>query len=156
MLATRGQGQALTPSLRTFFEPRLGYDLSQVRVHTDHGAAELSGELRAKAFTVGQDIYFGRGQFRTYPEGLLAHELVHTLQSREGAGLLRRQPDDLPEPPMPADKPPVVPQTPCPTSVALGSVTHRNHGDLPQESSRRSSGTLLVQLQGDHERRSRA
>jgi hypothetical protein len=133
LLATRGHGQALAPSLRNFFEPRLGYDLSQVRVHTDHGAAELSDELRAKAFTVGQDIYFGRGQFRTYPEGLLAHELVHTLQSREGAGLLRRQPDDLPEPPMPADKPPVVPQTPCPTSVALGSVTHRNHGDLPQE-----------------------
>ncbi len=133
LLSTRGQGQELAPSLRNFFEPRLGYDLAQVRVHADQGAAELSRELRAKAFTVGQDIYFGPGHFRNHPEGLLAHELVHTLQTREGAGLLRRQPDDAPQPPMPADNPPAAPPTPCPTSVALGTVTHRNHGDQSQE-----------------------
>jgi hypothetical protein len=131
--STRGGGAALAPSLRSFFEPRLGYDLSQVRVHTNHHAAELSRELRAKAFTIGQDIYFGRAQFRNHPEGLLAHELVHTLQARESASLLHRQPDDAPEPPIPADNPPAASPTPCPTSVSLGTVTHRNHGDLSQE-----------------------
>src|SRR5262249_52945875 len=129
--STRGRVQAMAPSLRRFFEPRLGHDLSRVRIHTDDRAAELSRDFRAKAFTVGQDIYFARGRFRSTPDSLLAHELVHTVQSREGAAPVQRQPDDAPEPPIPLDKP--AGTTPCPTSVSLGTVTHTNHGDLSAE-----------------------
>src|SRR5438093_548098 len=35
----RSPGQALEPSVRCDLEPRLGYDLSDTRVHTDEAAA---------------------------------------------------------------------------------------------------------------------
>ncbi|WP_374586864.1 eCIS core domain-containing protein [Ideonella dechloratans] len=90
----RGQGQPMPAGERRFFEPRLGADLSQVRLHTDTPAARLAGSLSARAFAVGQDLVFGAGQYRPgTPEGrhLLAHELTHVLQQGHGAGeTLRR------------------------------------------------------------------
>jgi uncharacterized protein DUF4157 len=41
-------------------EPRLGQDFSQVRVHATSRAAESAQAIGAKAYTVGQDIVFGR------------------------------------------------------------------------------------------------
>jgi hypothetical protein len=64
-------------------EQRFGLDFSAVRIHADRPAAELSGQLQARAFTAGNHIYFNRGQYRPdQPEGrrLLAHELAHTAQ----------------------------------------------------------------------------
>jgi hypothetical protein len=142
--STRGRGEPLTSPLRRFFEPRLGHDLSRVRIYADDTAAELSRDLHAKAFTIAGDIYFAQGQFQTRPGRLLAHELVHTLQQnglssggvelaagQERATLLRRQPIDAPETPATAEPQPS-PPTPCPTSVMVGAVTHRNHGDQSQ------------------------
>lgn len=79
----RGGGQPLDPLTRTFIEPRLGYDFSQVRVHTDSRAAETAQALNARAFTVGRDIVFSAGQY--VPEAsagkrLLVHELTHVMQ----------------------------------------------------------------------------
>jgi hypothetical protein len=71
--------------VRAFFEPRLGYDLSQVRIHTDGQAAESARSLQAKALTVGQDVLFAAGEYAPESEDgqrLLAHELAHTLQWR--------------------------------------------------------------------------
>jgi hypothetical protein len=79
----QGGGSALSESTRNFFEPRLGQDLSDVRVHTDGRAAASARSLNAKAFTTGRDIVFGAGEFAPETdEGrtLLAHELVHTIQ----------------------------------------------------------------------------
>ncbi|MDY0042646.1 MAG: DUF4157 domain-containing protein, partial [Desulforhabdus sp.] len=59
----KGQGQPLPLSLREFFEPRLGYEFSQVRIHSDARAAEDAKTLHAKAFTAGGDLVFGEGQY---------------------------------------------------------------------------------------------
>ena len=61
-------------------------DFSHVRLHPD--AAEVTAPLQARAVTRGQDIYFHPGQFQPgTPKGeaLIAHELAHTLQTRNSA-----------------------------------------------------------------------
>jgi hypothetical protein len=81
--AIRGGGQPLPKSERAFFEPRFGQDFSQVRVHTDARAADAARAVNAQAFTLGQDIVFGVGQYEpvtTKGKFLLAHELTHVLQ----------------------------------------------------------------------------
>lgn len=86
----RSSGEPLDPSVRAFMEPRFGHDFSRVRVHTDARAVESARALRARAYTVGQHIAFGAGEYRPHlMEGrrLLAHELTHTLQQRAGTRL---------------------------------------------------------------------
>ncbi len=85
--ALRGGGQPLSESVRTFFEPRFGYDFSQVRIHTDAGADESARAVNARAFTVGRDVVFGAGQYApgtATGQRLLAHELAHTIQQTGG------------------------------------------------------------------------
>lgn len=80
-------GAALSGSLRGFFEPRMGSDLGDVRVHTDSAAAQSAQALNARAYTVGNDLHFGAGQYQpdTQPgRHLIAHELTHVLQQRQG------------------------------------------------------------------------
>ncbi len=87
--ALRGDGQSLTQLQRAFFEPRFGYDFSQVWVHTDDQAAESARVVNARAYTVGRDVVFGAGQYTPgTSEGrrLLAHELTHVVQQRRGGG----------------------------------------------------------------------
>ncbi|GAA5167633.1 DUF4157 domain-containing protein [Viridibacterium curvum] len=97
----RGGGSPLPPSVRRFMEPRFDADFSGVRVHTGEQAAGMSQDLSAKAFTVGQDIFFGAGQFKPdTAEGkeLLAHELTHTVQqggAKQGAGAQRSVDDSV-------------------------------------------------------------
>jgi hypothetical protein len=83
----QGGGQAIPEGERAFFETRMGYDFSKVRVHTDSNAVQTSRALSARAFTTGNDIAFGAG---TYQPGtnagrrLLAHELTHVVQQTGG------------------------------------------------------------------------
>jgi len=82
----------------------LSRDWSGVRLHTGETAARLSRELQARAFTVGDDIVFGAGQFQPETEAgkrLLAHELTHVAQQRVSGHRLQRAPDDEPESPNP-------------------------------------------------------
>lgn len=84
----RGSGEPLSPSLRSFFEPRFRQDFSQVRVHTDPSAAELATGINSRAFTVGQDVVFAPGEYATSsPEGhkLIAHELTHVVQQQRAS-----------------------------------------------------------------------
>jgi hypothetical protein len=93
-----GGGQPLSGSLRTFMEPRFGADFSGVRVHADTRAHSLARSVEARAFTVGNNIVFGAGQYAPETESgrrLLAHELTHTLQ-QSSAGL-RVARDPLPQ-----------------------------------------------------------
>lgn len=79
----RGQGEALPPALRTSMEGSFGADFSSVRVHADSSADALNRSMQARAFTVGSDIFFSRGQYQpgtASGQSLLAHELTHTLQ----------------------------------------------------------------------------
>lgn len=64
-------------------EPRFGHDFSQVRVHTDAKAAESARAVNALAYTIGQDVFFGLGEYMPSEitgQRLLAHELTHVLQ----------------------------------------------------------------------------
>jgi outer membrane protein OmpA-like peptidoglycan-associated protein len=91
-------GGELSPGERGFFEPRLGVGLGDVRLHRDDRAAELAGALRARAFTRGNEIFFGKGQYAPgTPDGkrLLAHELTHVADGKRGradAGVIHREP----------------------------------------------------------------
>jgi hypothetical protein len=99
---SRGGGRPLAESARRFFEPRLGSDLSGVRVHTDAGAGDTANSLSAAAFTVGSDIYFAPGRFEPDTESgrrLLAHELVHTVQQRNAVQRQLRVEDPFGRPP---------------------------------------------------------
>lgn len=89
----RGGGQFLPDSARTFSEPRFGRDFSQVRVHTDAQAAQSAQAVNALAFTVGQDIVFGTGQYAPATVAgnkLLAHELTHVVQQGSQGLMLQR------------------------------------------------------------------
>ncbi len=81
--SSKGGGQQLDDSIKSEMEEKMNTDLSDVRVHTDSNANQMSEDINAKAFTHDQDIYFKEGNFDTHSsEGkeLLAHELVHTRQ----------------------------------------------------------------------------
>ena len=101
-----GAGAPLPASERRFFEPRLGRDLSAVRVHPDAPGATAIG---ARAFAIARDVAFAPGEWRPGTvEGrrLLAHELVHVLQ--QGAGgeaVVRRQTPERDAPPLPVPLP---------------------------------------------------
>ena len=48
-------------------ESALGADLSGVRIHRDPDAAHAANDINARAFTIGQDIYFGARQYDPAP-----------------------------------------------------------------------------------------
>jgi hypothetical protein len=64
----------------------LKLDFSQVRVHSDDKASESARAVNALAYTAGQDIVFGAGQYSpgtAAGKQLLAHELTHVAQSSD-------------------------------------------------------------------------
>lgn len=70
--------QDLTPSaVKESMGRRLGADFSGVRFHVDPANAARVDAMKARAYTAGNDIYFGRQGFE--PD-IAAHELVHTVQ----------------------------------------------------------------------------
>lgn len=78
-----GSGRSMSGSVINFFEPRFGYDFSNVKIHTDANADTVNRKLNSRAFTVGNEIYFRRGEYNPGSfEGkrLLAHELTHVVQ----------------------------------------------------------------------------
>jgi hypothetical protein len=83
--ATQGGGQPLDHSVASSLSPTMGTSLDGVRVHTGEGAAALARAVTARAFTVGNDIYFARGEYRPGTSAgnqLIAHEVAHTIQQR--------------------------------------------------------------------------
>jgi hypothetical protein len=85
--ALRGGGQALDTEVRAQMESAFGADLGEVRVHTSAEAGSLAGELGARAFTTGKDIFFGESAHEPRSEAgrrLLAHELTHVVQQSHG------------------------------------------------------------------------
>ncbi len=83
---SKESGQALGKSERAFFEPRFNHDFSYVRIHKDTQAAQTAQDFKARAFTLGRDIFFDSGQFAPSTmagKRLLAHELTHTIQQKK-------------------------------------------------------------------------
>lgn len=75
-------GAPLAPTLRAFFESRMGRDLSAVRIHAGQEAEGATDHFDAHAFTLGHHVWLGRGQ-QPAPNFLLAHELAHVVQQRQ-------------------------------------------------------------------------
>ena len=99
-----GKGSPLSQETKSFFEPRLGHDLSDVRVHTNSGAAQSAENIGALAYTSGKNIVFNQGQYAPGSDDgkkLLAHELTHVVQqdnntpSNLGNNVIQRQQDDF-------------------------------------------------------------
>ena len=88
-----GAGTSLDSDTRAFFEPRLGRDLGQVRVHADARADAAVRSIDARAFTLGRDVAFAAGEYEpgsARGRELLAHELVHVVQQGSGAARIQR------------------------------------------------------------------
>ena len=91
----QGGGAPLAQDSRTKLETHLGADLSAVRVHTGGESADSAKGFGARAFTVGNDVHFGKGEFQPgTKEGdkLLAHELTHVVQGAKSG--VQRKADD--------------------------------------------------------------
>ncbi|MFO7847587.1 MAG: DUF4157 domain-containing protein [Balneolaceae bacterium] len=79
----QGTGQSLPAETQEEMGNKMGTDFSRLSIHTGPDASQLSDNLGARAFTVGNDIYFNRGEYKpgtTEGRRLIAHELVHTVQ----------------------------------------------------------------------------
>jgi outer membrane protein OmpA-like peptidoglycan-associated protein len=94
----RFPGRPLDPAALAFMEPRFGFDFSRVRVHTDAKAAESARAVEARAYTVGEQVVFGGGEYAPSSvkgRGLLAHELTHVVQHVRSNGPTALHPEGL-------------------------------------------------------------
>ena len=83
--STQGKGQSLQHDLAATLSHSYGAALDNVNVHTGDYADQLAKSVDARAFTVGNDIYFAKGEYNpTSPSGreLLAHETAHVVQNQ--------------------------------------------------------------------------
>ncbi len=107
--AARHGGTPLPGEVRSYFEPRFGHDFSEVRVHVGPDPAAGAQAVQARAYTIGNEIVFGAGEFApATSEGkrLLAHELAHTVQQAGTVGQRKIQREELdvtPDSGMPPD-----------------------------------------------------
>jgi hypothetical protein len=115
--ALASPGQPFEPALRQEMEQRFGHDFSRVRVHIGTAAEQSARDVNARAYTVGDNLVFGAGEFKPdtrQGRRLLTHELTHVVQqSGAEANVVRRsngidddeptrvwrpRPDTVPEP----------------------------------------------------------
>jgi len=92
--ALRSPGQPLDGATHAFMAGRFGSDFSRVRVHSDPLAARSASALSARAYTVGNHVVFGTGEWAPGTRSgqrLLAHELVHVMQQQRSAVAVQRQ-----------------------------------------------------------------
>jgi hypothetical protein len=85
--SSSGQSQSLPQSLQHQFETQFGQDFSDVRVHQDSQATVAARAVGATAFATGNDIFFAPGNYQPHTEAgnqLIAHELSHVVQQRQG------------------------------------------------------------------------
>ena len=83
----RTPGQPLDAVTSARMGERFGHDFSGVRVHTDAHAAQSARAVNALAYTIGEHIVFGDGQFAPGSAAgrrLAAHELAHVVQQSGG------------------------------------------------------------------------
>jgi hypothetical protein len=85
----RSAGVPLPESVRATMETALDSSFATVRIHQDEQAQALG----ARALARGEDLFFAPGEYDpTSPRGkeLLAHELTHVVQQREGRASVAR------------------------------------------------------------------
>src|SRR6202034_1604830 len=68
---------------RNQMQSRFQFDFSRVRIHHAEEASRAATALSARAFTLGNDIAFGREEYSPHnpnAQRLLPHELAHVVQ----------------------------------------------------------------------------
>ena len=89
----RSSGQSLDAGTRNLMERSFGHDFGGVQVHNDARAADSARSVNALAYTTGNHVVFGSGQYAPATRGgqkLIAHELTHVLQQQKSGGILQR------------------------------------------------------------------
>ncbi|MFN0276794.1 MAG: DUF4157 domain-containing protein, partial [Chitinophagales bacterium] len=79
-------GSSLSPETNQFFSQKIGYDFSNVKIHTDNVAAKSAQSINALAYTTGNNIVFNQNQYQPNTDAgkkLLAHELTHVVQQND-------------------------------------------------------------------------
>ncbi|MCI0392743.1 MAG: DUF4157 domain-containing protein [Acidobacteria bacterium] len=95
-----GAGQSLDSGVESRMESAFGESFSGVQVHADANATELSDNLNARAFTVGEHVAFGAGEYQPgtmIGDALIAHELAHVKQQRGGGASVESKQDGAAE-----------------------------------------------------------
>lgn len=84
--STAGAGTPLAAGVRSRMEDAFGRDFSSVRVHRGPEASATARALGARAYTIGEDVVVGGAGEASSPaaQRVLAHELAHVVQQREG------------------------------------------------------------------------
>ena len=81
--AINSASKPLAEDTRSFMENRMGYDFSNVKIHTGSIATKSAQSINALAYTSGNNIVFNEGQYAPDTKSgkaLLAHELTHVVQ----------------------------------------------------------------------------
>lgn len=76
-------GSPMPAKEKSFFEAKMGYDFSGVRIHNNSEANQSAKNINALAYTHGNNIVFGQNQYNpssTDGKKLIAHELTHVVQ----------------------------------------------------------------------------
>ncbi len=92
---SKGGGNAMDTDIQTEMSQKFGTNFGDVRIHTDQTSIQMNRQLGAKAFTVGNNIYFNQGQYspnNQQGKHLLAHELTHVVQ-QQGIQQIQKTPD---------------------------------------------------------------
>lgn len=87
-------GSTLDGSTRGVMESRFGFDFGNVRIHSDEHAAKSAEAVNARAYTVGNDVVFGKNEYSPGTASgkyLLAHELTHVIQQDGRSSTIQRQ-----------------------------------------------------------------
>ena len=88
-------GHPLPVMTRNYFESRFGAEFGGVLIHTGFSASQSAKRINSRAYTYGDHIVFGAGEYRPETDDgkrLIAHELTHVLQQQGSRSLIQRQP----------------------------------------------------------------
>ncbi len=91
-LGSLSGGTLMNNKEKSFFESRMGYDFSDVKLHTDAAANQSAKSINALAYTNGNNVVFAADQYQPNTESgkrLLAHELTHVVQQSDNSMIQR-------------------------------------------------------------------
>ncbi|MBC8757393.1 DUF4157 domain-containing protein [Kordia sp. YSTF-M3] len=95
---SKGKGSSLSQDTNNTMSTAFGTNFNSVKVHTDHSSINMNNDLKSRAFTNGNNIYFNSGEYAPKsPKGkrLLAHELTHVIQQKGGnENVIQKQDDE--------------------------------------------------------------
>lgn len=122
--SSKGSGRKLSKPVKHTMETGFGADFSQVNIHTDSNAIQMSKQINAQAFTHGNDIYFNKGKYNPSSntgKHLLAHELTHTIQQK---GMVHKKIQKL--------------------SYGSGSAPHSDYSEVPTDEKGRIDKAMAI------------